>query len=83
MACRLDPLDMGIPRCEVADLAGGDSELNAAILRDVFGGARGAVADALCLNAGVALAATDLASTPAEGVAMAQVHCHLLGCIWG
>lgn len=71
--CRLDPLDLGIKRCDVADLAGGDAQLNASILTDVFGGARGAVADALNLNAGVALAAAEVASSPAEGVAMAQV----------
>jgi anthranilate phosphoribosyltransferase len=40
--------------------------------QDVFGGAQGAVADALNLNAGVALAAAQVASTPKEGVAMAQ-----------
>jgi anthranilate phosphoribosyltransferase len=68
----LDPKDLGIPRCEVADLAGGDAELNAQILRDVFGGARGAVADALNLNAGYALAASQVAADPREGVAMAQ-----------
>ena len=28
----LDPKDLGIPRCEVADLAGGDAALNARIL---------------------------------------------------
>ena len=38
------------------DLKGGDAQLNAAILRDVFAGQRGPVADALNLNAGVALA---------------------------
>jgi anthranilate phosphoribosyltransferase len=72
--CRLDPLDLGIKRCEVADLAGGDAQLNASILSDVFGGTRGAVADALNLNAGVALAAAEIAASPAEGVAMAQVR---------
>ena len=72
---RLDPLDLGIPRCSVEDLAGGDAALNASILTDVFGGARGPVADALNLNAGVALAACEVAPTPAEGVAMAQVRC--------
>ena len=39
------------------DLKGGDAALNAQILRDVMGGQRGPVADALNLNAGVALAA--------------------------
>ncbi len=38
----LDPRDLGIPRCSVEDLAGGDAALNARILSDVFGGARGA-----------------------------------------
>lgn len=68
----LDPKSVGIPRCEVEDLKGGDAAVNAAILRDVFGGARGPVADALNLNAGYALAAARVASDPAEGVAMAQ-----------
>lgn len=68
----LDPLTLGIPRCEVADLAGGDAKLNAQILMDVFGGQRGAVADALALNAGYALAACDFAATPQEGIQMAQ-----------
>lgn len=68
----LDPKRLGIPTCTVDDLKGGDAALNAAILRDVFGGARSAVADALNLNAGVALAAAGLAGTPEEGVALAQ-----------
>jgi len=68
----LDPQKLGIPRCKVEDLAGGDAALNASILRDVFGGARGAVADALNLNAGVALAAAQVVATPADGVALAQ-----------
>jgi anthranilate phosphoribosyltransferase len=68
----LDPLEVGIPRCSVEDLAGGDRALNAQILRDVFGGARGPVADALCLNAGYALAAAQVAADPKEGIKMAQ-----------
>lgn len=70
---RLDPRKLGIPPCTVEDLKGGDAALNAAILKDVFGGARGAVADALNLNAGVALAAAGAADgTPEGGVALAQ-----------
>jgi anthranilate phosphoribosyltransferase len=68
----LDPKDVGIPRCEAADLAGGDAPTNAQILLDVFGGARGAVADALVLNAGYALAACEVAASALEGIAMAQ-----------
>ena len=70
---RLDPRKLGIPPCTIEDLKGGDAALNAAILKDVFGGARGAVADALNLNAGVALAAAGAADgTPEGGVALAQ-----------
>lgn len=68
----LEPQELGIPRCTVQDLAGGDAALNARILMDVFGGAQGPVADALNLNAGVALAAANVASDAKEGVAMAQ-----------
>lgn len=68
----LEPLKLGIPRCTVEDLKGGDAKLNASILSDVFGGARGAVADALNLNAGVALAAAGVVATPEDGVAAAQ-----------
>jgi anthranilate phosphoribosyltransferase len=68
----LDPLDVGIKRCSVEDLAGGDAATNAAILRRVFEGERSAVADALNLNAGYALAAAGVAADPKEGVAMAR-----------
>lgn len=67
----LRPADLGLARCTLDDLRGGDAATNAAMLRDAFGGARGPVADALCLNAGVALVAAGLAATPAEGVAAA------------
>lgn len=73
MLYRLDPLTLGIPRCTVEDLKGGDASTNAAILLDVFGGQKGPVADALCLNAGVALAAAKVATSPQEGIQMAQV----------
>jgi anthranilate phosphoribosyltransferase len=68
----LDPLEVGIKRCEVEALAGGDAELNAAILSAAFSGEKGPVADALVLNAGYALAAAGVASDPKEGVARAR-----------
>eukprot|EP01026_Neomeris_dumetosa_P053122 TRINITY_DN4740_c1_g1_i1.p1 TRINITY_DN4740_c1_g1~~TRINITY_DN4740_c1_g1_i1.p1 ORF type:complete len:376 (-),score=81.10 TRINITY_DN4740_c1_g1_i1:409-1536(-) len=67
-----DPLDVGVPRCTVEDLKGGERELNAQILRDVFGGQKGPVADAFNLNAGFALAAACIAKNPQEGVMMAR-----------
>jgi len=69
---QLDPKSLGIPRCTVEDLKGGDAKLNAEILRRVFGGEKGPVADALNLNAGVALAACQVAKDVPEGVQMAQ-----------
>lgn len=68
----MEPKQLGLQMCTLEDLKGGDANVNAQMLKDVFGGQRGPVADALCLNAGVALCAAELAKTPAEGVAMAQ-----------
>uniref|UniRef100_A0A1D2A5Q7 anthranilate phosphoribosyltransferase n=2 Tax=Auxenochlorella protothecoides TaxID=3075 RepID=A0A1D2A5Q7_AUXPR len=68
----LEPRDLGIPRATVEDLKGGDARLNAAILEDVFGGGRGPVADALNLNAGVALCAAGVVASAEDGVALAQ-----------
>ena len=66
------------------DLRGGDAQLNAQILMDVFGGQRGPVADALNLNAGVALAACQLADDARDGIKMAQVRVATIpACTWG
>lgn len=67
----IEPSDLGLPTCTIDDLLGGDKHLNAQILRDVMGGAKGPVADNLNLNAGVALAAAEVAKDVHEGVAMA------------
>jgi len=56
---RLDPLELGIPRASLADLRGGDAQHNAGVLRDVLGGKRGPVRDAVLLNAAAALVAVD------------------------
>jgi anthranilate phosphoribosyltransferase len=68
-----DPLDLGMPRCTTADLAGGNPAENAAALRAVFEGRdRGAHRDALLLNAALALEVTGSAMTCAEGVVAAR-----------
>jgi anthranilate phosphoribosyltransferase len=58
------PEDMGLPRHPEKEIAGGDAELNARILRDVLAGQKGAPRDAVLANAAAALvcagAATDL-----------------------
>lgn len=52
----LDPQDLGIRRATVADLAGGDADENAAIMRAILSGElQGPKRDAVILNAGAAL----------------------------
>ena len=53
----VDPLELGLERCEPAELAGGSPEDNARTTREVFAGARGAKHDAVVLNAAGAIAA--------------------------
>jgi anthranilate phosphoribosyltransferase len=51
----IEPGAFGLACCEPADLKGGDAATNAAIARDILGGARGPKRDAVLLNAGAAL----------------------------
>ena len=68
----VDPLELGIERCDPGELHGGDPEANAAALRDVFNGANGGRRDAVLLNAAGAIAAGGQAADLAEGLALAQ-----------
>ncbi|MCX6957319.1 MAG: anthranilate phosphoribosyltransferase [Verrucomicrobiae bacterium] len=52
---RLDPREFGFAPSSHQDLRGGDASTNAALLRHSFEGKKGAVSDALILNAAVAL----------------------------
>ena len=61
---RLDPAAIGIPRCEPADLRGGDPPYNAAVVRSVLAGERGPVRETVLLNAGAALVAEAGAPAP-------------------
>jgi anthranilate phosphoribosyltransferase len=67
----IEPLDFGIPRCELEDLRGGDSTANAAAIREVFQGGNGGRRNAIVLNAAGAIAAAGLAEDLAEGVEIA------------
>jgi len=49
------PADVGLPKAHLADLAGGDASVNAAIVRRVLAGETGAARDIVLLNAGAAL----------------------------
>src|SRR5579859_2310382 len=63
---RFDPAEIGIPRCEPADLRGGDPSRNAAVARSVLAGERGAVRETVLLNAAAALTAEAGSPEPAR-----------------
>jgi anthranilate phosphoribosyltransferase len=67
----IDPADLGVPRCDPAELRGGDAAENAARIRDVFHGANGGRRSAILLNAAGAIAAGGHAADLREGLAIA------------
>jgi anthranilate phosphoribosyltransferase len=64
----VDPAVLGLPPATREDLRGGDAAVNAAVFRRLLGGERGAVRDAVLLNAAGALVAFDgvAAGPPAD-----------------
>jgi anthranilate phosphoribosyltransferase len=68
----LDPLDLGVERCDPDELRGGDPQTNAAALRDVLAGADGAHRSAVLLNAAGGIAAVSEADDIREGLAHAR-----------
>ena len=58
----IEPLDHGIGRSTAEDLRGDDAAYNAAVVRRLLAGEKGAVRDAVVLNAGAALAVHDAGS---------------------
>jgi anthranilate phosphoribosyltransferase len=69
---QVDPEELGIPRCDPAELRGGAAGQNAQRIRDVFAGADGAARSAILLNAAGAIAAGGHAADLREGVAVAR-----------
>ncbi len=69
---QLDPLELGIPRCDPAELRGGDPQTNAQALRDVLAGAKGGHRSAVLLNGAGAIAAAGRAADLLEGVELAR-----------
>jgi anthranilate phosphoribosyltransferase len=61
-----DPAGFGFTRAQLRDLLGGDAQANAAEARAVLGGAKGAVRDAVVLNAAGAIVAHAGLSSRAE-----------------
>jgi anthranilate phosphoribosyltransferase len=68
----IDPVDLGVPRCSVEDLRGGDPPENAHAIREVFQGGNGGRRNAILLNAAGAIAAAGLAEDLGEGLAIAR-----------
>jgi anthranilate phosphoribosyltransferase len=68
----LDPLDLGVDRCDPAELRGGDPPTNAQALRAVLGGADGGHRSAVVLNAAGGIAAAGHAENLREGIALAR-----------
>ena len=68
----IDPLDLGIARCDPAELRGGDATANAARIRDVFNGGNGGTRSAILLNAAGAIAAGGGAHDLREGLELAR-----------
>jgi len=64
--------DLGLPRCRVEDIAGGDPEQSAAMLLEVLGGAKGARSDIVALNAAAAVYVGGRAADLREGLAVAR-----------
>jgi anthranilate phosphoribosyltransferase len=68
----IDPLELGIPRCDPDELRGGSAAENARTIREVFHGAPGACRSAIVLNAAGAIAAGGHADDLAEAIPLAQ-----------
>ncbi len=65
------PEDLGLERWEKREIAGGDADWNARVLRDVLGGAKGAPREAVLANAAAALVAGGAAPDLRAGVRLA------------
>jgi anthranilate phosphoribosyltransferase len=53
----LDPMELGVPRANLADLVGGDPAANAEVVGEVVAGRPGPIRDVVVLNAAAALVA--------------------------
>ncbi|HEY4412857.1 MAG TPA: anthranilate phosphoribosyltransferase [Gaiellaceae bacterium] len=71
-AYELDPIDLGVERCDPAELRGGDPASNAAALRAVLGGETGGHRSAVILNAAGGIAAAGHAEDLREGIVLAR-----------
>ena len=68
----IDPLELGIARCDPAELRGGTPAENAQRIREVFEGGNGGRRSAILLNAAGAIAAGGHATDLKEGIGLAR-----------
>jgi anthranilate phosphoribosyltransferase len=68
----IDPLELGLPRCDPVELRGGSPAENAAAIRAVFRGENGGRRSAILLNAAGAIAAAGHAADLREGLELAR-----------
>jgi anthranilate phosphoribosyltransferase len=68
----IDPLDLGIDRCDPEELRGGTPAENAQRIREVFEGGNGGRRSAILLNAAGAIAAGGHAKDLKEGIGLAR-----------
>jgi anthranilate phosphoribosyltransferase len=71
----VDPRDLGLPLAESTEIRGGSPEENAAMMKAVLGGVRGAVRDTVLLNAAAGLVAAERADgfEEARGLAVRSI----------
>ncbi|MBO5208217.1 MAG: anthranilate phosphoribosyltransferase [Lachnospiraceae bacterium] len=68
----ITPEQFGFERCKAADLVGGTSEENAAIIRGILNGEKGHKRNAVLMNAGAALYIGGKADNMADGIKLAE-----------
>ena len=68
----IDPVDLGVERCDPDELRGGTPAENAQAIHEVFAGTRGGRRDAILLNAAGAIAAAGHADDLREGLELAR-----------
>ena len=71
-ARNIDPLELGVARCDPSELRGGSPAENAAAIRAVFAGENGGRRSAILLNAAGAIAAGGHAEDLREGLELAR-----------
>lgn len=72
---RIDAVEeLGLPAATVKDLLGGDAQYNAEVVRQVFDGAEGHVANAVCLNAAAAFVADGRLVDPQSGTLVERLR---------